>query len=520
MCRYTECPPSGAEADDHSIASPAVARTRRTRGSGGRHGRALSAVKSLRVRRAVRGIGILLLLGLAGCAAAYSTNMGSALQRMSRGDYEAALDRLDKPDSKTDLLLYRLERGLMLHYHGQYERSNEEFAQAEDLIDRLFTRSVSREMASLLSSDAIRAYRGEEFERVIIHYYRAMNFQHLGQPQAALVECRKANLKLAEFALSTDYELNYRNDAFMQYLTGMMYEAESEWNDAYVAYRAAERGYQAYSELFGLRAPRELGVDLAGVSARLGYERETQETMRRYGLTQEDLAAARQSRIIAFIETGFIGRKHQYEVRLPIMESDDVNSIWLVSNQMAYRYRHPHLYRRGSVRYWLRIALPEYRPVPSVVRSVRLHADDVSATGVVLQDLNAIAMETFTDKHDTIVARTAARALAKYMASRGVEKAFERAENRDDDRVWMEGLGRFMGALVNLFGVATEAADTRSWMSLPARVHMVRLQVPPGTVDLQVQFLNASGDTVETQRIPAVRVPNQAPVFVNFRGYR
>ena len=31
-----------------------------------------------------------------------------------------------------------------------------------------------------------------------------------------------------------EYQLSYKNDAFLQYMTGLFYEAEAEWNDAYL----------------------------------------------------------------------------------------------------------------------------------------------------------------------------------------------------------------------------------------------------------------------------------------------
>ena len=130
---------------------------------------------------------LLLSLILSGCGAAYSGYMSGSLKRLEKGDYEGALGKLEKPDGKTNKLLYYLEKGLILHYQGQYEASNLEFERAERLSDVLYTRSVSREIAALLSNDSVAAYRGEEFELALIHYYRAMNYAQLGDRQAALV---------------------------------------------------------------------------------------------------------------------------------------------------------------------------------------------------------------------------------------------------------------------------------------------------------------------------------------------
>ena len=196
--------------------------------------------------RSVIGLSVVLLLLLSGCGAAYSGYVSRSLNQLEKGNYEEALGKLEKPSGKTNKLLYHLEKGLILHYQGQYEASNVEFERAERLSDQLYTRSVSREIAALLSNDSIVAYRGEEFELALIHYYRAMNYARLGDRQAALVECRKANLKLENYAQQAEYELSYKNDAFLQYMTGLFFEAEGEWNDAYISYKDALKGYSAY----------------------------------------------------------------------------------------------------------------------------------------------------------------------------------------------------------------------------------------------------------------------------------
>ena len=114
----------------------------------------------------------------------YSSYVSRSLSQLRQGNYADALDQLEKPNGKTNMLLYRLERGLIFHYQGLYAQSNAEFERAERLIDRLYTRSVSREAAAFLTNDAIVAYRGEEFERVFIHYFRALNYERLGDRQA------------------------------------------------------------------------------------------------------------------------------------------------------------------------------------------------------------------------------------------------------------------------------------------------------------------------------------------------
>lgn len=447
------------------------------------------------------GIWAAALLLLAGCAAGYSSLMRSPLKRLERRDYEGALARLEKPEGKTNKLLYRLERGLIFHYQGQYQTSNQEFEKAETLIDELYTRSVSRQLASLVTNDAVIPYSGEEFERAYIHYYRALNYAYLGAPEDALVECRKANLKLADYAQAADYQLSYKNDAFIQYMTGLFYEAQDEWNDAYVSYKDAARGYQAYQQTFGLTMPPTLPADLARLAGRLGFAEERAEYIQRYGLDPQDLAPAGGGQVVVFVEQGFVARKRQREIQVPLLKNDDTHEVWNLSDQLCYRYYHPHPFY-AEVDYWLRVALPVYQELPSQIHGVRLSGGGQRAQGVLVADLDAIAIKTLAEKENSILAKTLARALSKYLLTKKVEKENEA-----------------LGVLFNWIGFATEAADTRSWLSLPSRVSLARFSLPPGTVDLTLELLDSRGQTVETQVFPSVQVAAGKTLFLNYRSF-
>lgn len=479
--------------------------------------------------RSVIGLSVVLLLLLSGCGAAYSGYVSRSLNQLEKGNYEEALGRLEKPSGKTNKLLYHLEKGLILHYQGQYEASNVEFERAERLSDQLYTRSVSREIAALLSNDSIVAYRGEEFELALIHYYRAMNYARLGDRQAVLVECRKANLKLENYAQQAEYELSYKNDAFLQYMTGLFFEAEGEWNDAYISYKDALKGYRAYEAAFDLQAPRMLIIDLARLAQRLGYEDEVAEYTERYQLELEELQPASGGELVVFVESGFVPRKHQVEFSVPILDYDvpilkDEWEVWTVSERAIHRYHHPHVYNRRHVEYWLRVALPEYREVPSQVAGVRLRTGDQSALAATAEDLDAIAQRTFAQKFDTILLRTVARSLAKYLASKSIEEAFVDDEDDEDDEDWAKlgawGLGKALGGLVNLVGVATEAADTRGWLALPHAIRIARLAVAPGTAAPTLELLDDRGRVLAVETLPEVAVADGEKVFLNFRTFR
>lgn len=297
-----------------------------------------------------------------GVMCAYSANTVSIRHSLSTGDYTGALDAVERADHGPSKLLYFLESGLIAHYGGDYVRSNALLERAERISDELFTRSLSREVAALLTSDESRHYRGATFELVSIHYYRALNYWYLDLREDALVECRKANLKLAQYTIR-DTSTTYKNDPFIHYLTALFYESEGEFNDAYISLKDAEAGYLAYEKL-GIKAPEALRQDLARVESELGY-----------ASTQPDVSALNtqtSGELVVFAELGFIPRMTQEEMSLPIYGSDlkrvRSGSVNRVSRQI--RSRHNRHTRNTSVDYWLRVAMPRLEPQTSGVSPI------------------------------------------------------------------------------------------------------------------------------------------------------
>ena len=98
------------------------------------------------------------------------------------------------------------------------------------------------------------------------------------------------------------------------------------------------------------------------------------------------------------------------------------------------------------------------------------------ASGVLVEDVESIAIETFKAERPIILLRTLGRTLLKYLGTRKVREKNET-----------------LGLLTNLVGVLTEQADTRSWQTLPNQIFMVRMPLPEGTHTLKYSFLDANG---------------------------
>ena len=289
------------------------------------------------------------------------------------------------------------------------------FAEAERLSDRLYTRSISREAAAFLTNDTIRNYRGDSFEMVAVHYYRTLNYWYLNLPEDALVECRKANLKLDQYAIHNG-QASYKNDAFIHYITGLFYEATGELNDARVSYQHAQDAYSYYKKKFNTVPPQTIADDLEQVNSLLNGERA--DTRLASLNILPFVPPVGNGELVIFSEIGFIPRKVQEEIDLPIYEADikrgKRGKISSIATEISHR--HHRVYPVRDVDYWLRVALPKYETVAPRTKRVLIRAGNRTIQTQIAQNYAAIAKTSLLDHYPRMMTKTIARGFAKYLA--------------------------------------------------------------------------------------------------------
>ncbi len=469
----------------------------------------------MNAQRASRGLALVAAtVLLAGCAT-YSEQHGDLGQLLASADYDAALAQLENFRGK-DRLLEELERGLVLHYAGRWAESNEAFQAAELTADDLYTRSLSEGALSLFTNDTAISYRARPFELAMVPYYRALNYVYLGERTGAVVEGRKASQMLARYVDATlggvdadqhgAYEAT-KTDAFLLHLSGMLYEWDGEANDAFIAYRNAARAYAQNAPRLGLEIPRVLAADLERTGARLGFagelaqlRQECPEVWAAADTTGDAFRPAGYGEVVLFVETGFVPARRQVRIDLPIFESDDRSDADDLAVVVSGRYHQSYPARDPvKIAYWLSVALPELPPAPPAPGEVVVTADGAAVRGARSANLAALAGITFEAEFGKILLKTVARGLAKYLGTREAEKA-----------------GEGWGLLANLFVSATETADTRSWLTLPQSVFLVRMTLPAGQHTLRAMVDDGSGQAWEVT-IPGVVVRDGGWTFLNQR---
>jgi hypothetical protein len=428
---------------------------------------------------------VLLILILTGCAGSHYEAMIGVQQAVQTGDYQRADELLSKEEDLAqgqNRLLYLLDKGMIAHLSGEYEKSNQFFAQAEARIEQLNIISISGTASEWLINDTSQPYGGEDFERVMVHYYMALNYLMLGDLEEALVECRRLNTLLREFNDRYENKNVYKTDAFILYLSGLIYDAMGEVNDAFIDYRNAYNTYISdYQENYGTPIPSQLLEQILRTSSSLGFTEDFETYLQKFqGNTWSTQQEYRDSaRLVVIWDNGLIPYKRQHIYRHYIETGDDNN--------------------RGC---YVKFAFPEFVQRFPTYRRAMVTVGGNTASLELAEDLSQIAIKNLEDRRIRTIVKAVARNLLKCAAEHEIKK-----QN--------EILGWLFAGLTEL----TEQADTRSWLLLPADIYITQMLLPPGVSDVEISFPDASGLFVDHQLYEGISFERGKTTFLIHRTF-
>jgi len=397
---------------------------------------------------------------LAGCANMQSHDkLATEVQSASQnGGIPAALARLEASATSDDdkkALLYNLERGELLRLDTRYEDSTQAFLLADAKVSEWEeTAKASPEklmgtVGAALISERLKAYEGQDYEKVFLTTRLALNHIATGDYDKARVDIKRTHEReavIAEFraketqaaeeeakakGASTEakeingYPTETLNDpevlalkngysnALSHYLAGFLYEVLGEDS-------LAAPGYRKAIELHPGAGVLEEG--LGGLDSRTSFTWKRKQRM---------------TDVLFVVEAGDAPARKPKAFTLPVPTGRG-----LVTASISYP-----------------VIEPSNDPALGLVSAAGY---DFRLDKVV--DVNVMARRALKDEMPGMVLRGVTRAVVK-----GVMQ----------DQLQKHGglIGGILGAVAS---VATEQADDRMWRMLPGRVYVARGYLPPG----------------------------------------
>lgn len=383
-------------------------------------------------------------LAFSSCASS-RTRMEPLNNILYRGEYPRALYLYDSLGIKEEnaVSLDFANRGLLLHLAGLYEESNRELELAERYMDRILKDNFKQIVSSYLINEYSLPYSGEDYENVMVNFYKMFNYALLEMPEDALVECRRIDYKLNLLKDMFEGSTTYTDDAFSRYMAGIFYESQGLYDDCFIEYL---KSYKTYESLYAVHYSTPVPFSLVS------------------SLKRAAVATRREN------DVPFLFNSIDYSENFQLLNDTLCEFIFILeAGQLPYK-EEAVSYAALDDGKILSVALPVLIPVVTSVAGGALRTAEDYAELELVENLGEIARESLHDRGGRILARAIARAGLKYLAQQAGEKLGDEISD-DKDSV----LGSVLSGIIGIFSAATEHADLRSWTLLPDKIYLGRI---------------------------------------------
>ncbi len=415
-------------------------------------------------------IAIFLTCFLCSCAPQFKYEILQSTMKAGNCPGAAELVKNNKKEyGKKAQLLFMLDSGMINLQCGNYDLACKHFSDAEELSAQLWTKSISKGAASMVTNDLIIPYGGEDFERAMINLFSAIAYIKKGEYDEAMTDCRRLDTLLSDYNSKYKNKSVYKEDALGRYISGVLSEADREYSEAYIFYYEAFNAYKSYNSSYGTATPAILFEDLLRVAG-----------------PADKLSEAR----------ALIGKKIKYIKHRKAKKLGKIVMIHLNGKgPKKIENKYSVITHTGPIS----IAFPKYVASPPVCHYSKLVVKSDTKTyaskAVLFEDINKIALKSLADRKVRTTAKAIARAIAK--------QAVVNASSKQVEKKYGAGWGLAAKIVGKVAASATEKADTRAWRTLPGEINVTRTFVPPGNYQVLVENCHGSQQSVDSLSVKA-----------------
>lgn len=436
--------------------------------------------------QAYLALGVCILLS--SCATFYEINY-EFNQNFEQGNIEAANDILDKNKkklSKKTSFLYYANKGVVSAMLEDFETSNQHLEQAY-IFGEDYRQNYLNVAASFLVNPNLIEYPGEDHEHLLLLYYKAINYLKLGDNEAALVECRRLNNRLNALGDKYKSENKYKRDAFINNLMGIIYDADGDYNNAFIAYRNAYNIYiDDFSTLFGVSAPEQLKMDLLRTAYLLGFNTELRQYEKEFDIKYQHQTNDN-GEVVFFWHNGLGPVKDETSINFTVVKGGP-GIVTFANEDRGFSFPFPYQYdpESGGTKLTdidiFRVTFPKYVERPRTHGGATLMLGETRKDLDRAENINAIAFKTLEQRMILEMSKSLLRVALKKAAEQSIQK-----EN--------EGLGFVVG----LINAATEKADTRNWQTIPHSIYYTRMPLKRGQNEVTLKLRPEGTGLVKTE---------------------
>lgn len=456
----------------------------------------------------------LIFISLTSCATTkvnefYDTLAPLIEQRNISGAVDFAADFYQDCD-KYNKLLYSLELGMLYHLNGNYKESNEIFEKAKYIYSMKDYTSTFFNNDTLLPS----YYLGEDYEMAYANFFCALNYLKTrklkGKRDEAAVEARQANNLFNKIKIDESNAL-YKDDPFIRYFMGLVYQNAGFLNDAMVSYKLALLAYANYNTS-NVKVPEDLVNNLYTIYCYYGLTADAKNLKAIYPYAKQ-LYTDDNGTLFIVNYNGLAPKKVEEVITLTF------DFAW------ANYYRINNIYRYAVEQEFnvheISAAFPVYQRYYNRIKSFEIEATDeqdstkkYKSKSYFVTDLAEILEKHLGEPNYKTVFYS--RINRYVMGFREIEHARELYEQKKQDIIndrdlsknnkirLLERLDRNTASDIRTIKERLNTlnkVDLRSWESLPEQINMATLSLPKGKYNIIIRYLDENGKTVETKEL-------------------
>jgi hypothetical protein len=422
-------------------------------------------------------LGAMLLLG---SCATYSDKTQTMRELVSAGQYEASLHEINRfikvkdpselPNEwKSETALAVLERATILHAMQDWEASAHNFQAAEQQLELLDLRNSADEIGRYVFSDAATYYRTTPTEKLAINGVNLINYLARGDLDGATVEAKRFSV-MRQYLM--DYDPEHAHGAFGSYLAGFVAERQGDEDEALRYYDEAlqERELPSLAEAI-TRLGQRGSYRTERLERYLGTAEPTPaESAPAESAPTESAPAVQPAEILIIVKTGRV--PYRVPMRLPVGAAIGLAGAYVTGDT--------RLLEHSALKV---VVFPDLQPAGNLFDSASWTIDGVPVQLDLVSDLGAEIVREFDELKPKIIGSAITRMIVRAAAAEGARAA----GNQGNEVVGLLSALAIEGAMV-----ALDKPDTRSWTTLPDRVWIGRVSVPPGEHTLEI-FVEGNG---------------------------
>ena len=460
--------------------------------------------------------GFLSFVCLLQCSLHYDKLIHKTENYFFQGEFEDAIEQLKpiaKNAKKKDLLLYLLEVALIYHTQGNYQKSNELFKQADKLAEKTQL-SISKEIASFLLNDQAKAYITENFEKVLIKFYIALNYLLINDFESAHRTFKKLQFNLKDLK---HFDAIYKQNLMARYLNAILAEKFGNYNDARVEYKNIRNFYKNKAEFTSDQYV-------------LAMKERDHQDIKRYSLSKTKVKAFNKSlnRVNYNRNMGELVIIHQagksvIKASRGYLRNDAAFMAALhVAVRVAMLSKNVALTTSGvmSTLYSAENPIPVYKfrdHRKSWGLSVYLNQKQIASTKL-LNDYSKTIMKTFNDNYHKMIAKNvtsiAVKAVSSVIASYAAEQSIKQAGGGSSTAALA---GILTGVVTGSLLGSTIKPDLRCWHLLPSNFQVERIFLEPGEYNVEIR-LEDGGRILTQNSFQKINIVQGGLIFINVRS--